>query len=77
MVVNGAPFSVLAEHLEALFTSGDIRVTTQLVGISGWLKSSKAHAMLRQLLPRVVDPELRTDIEEQLGEVPEPYWAEG
>ena len=77
MIVNGAPFSILAEHLEALFTSGDIRVTTQLVGITGWLKSSKAHAMMRQLLPRVVDPDLRVDIEEQLGEVPEPYWAEG
>jgi hypothetical protein len=33
--------------------------------------------MLRQLLPRVVDPDLRADIQEQLGEVPEPYWAEG
>ncbi len=33
--------------------------------------------MLRQLLPRVVDLELRADLEEQLGEVPEPYWAEG
>lgn len=77
MCVNGAPFSVLAEHLESLFTSGDSRVTMQLVGITSWLKSSKAHTMLRQLLPRVVDPELRADIEEQLGEVPEPYWAEG
>jgi hypothetical protein len=77
MCVHSAPFSALAEHLESLFTSGDLRVTTQLMGITGWLKSAKAHAMLRQLLPRVVDPDLRADIEEQLGEVPEPYWAEG
>jgi hypothetical protein len=77
MCVHGAPFAALAEHLESLLTSSDCRVTSQLVGITAWLKTSKAHAMLRQLLPRIVDPELRADVEEQLGEVPEPYWAEG
>jgi hypothetical protein len=48
-----------------------------LVGLSGWLKSPKAQALFRQVLPKVVDAELRADIEEHLGHVPEPYWAEG
>ncbi len=77
MCVHGAPFAALAEQIESLLTSSDARVTSQLVGITAWLKTSRAHAMLRQLLPRIVDPELRADVEEQLGEVPEPYWAEG
>jgi hypothetical protein len=48
-----------------------------MVGITSWLKTPKCQAMLRQLLPRIVDPELRADVQEQLGEVPEPDWAEG
>ncbi len=77
MCVHGVPFAVIAEHLEALFTSADPCVTMQMVGITSWLKTPKCQAMLRQLLPRIVDPELRADVQEQLGEVPEPYWAEG
>ena len=77
MCVHGAPFAAIACHLESLLTSGDLRVTAQLVGVTSWLRSPKARAMLRQVLPRIVDPELRADVEEQLGEVPEPYWAEG
>jgi hypothetical protein len=75
MCVHGAPFSVLAESLESLITSTDERVTSMLVGIPGWLRSPKAHALFRRLLPAVVDPELRADIEQHLGETPEPYWA--
>ena len=77
MCVRGAPFASVAPYLEALFTSSDERVTSMLVGITGWMKTPKAMAMFRQVLPRVVDAELRADIEEQLGHVPEPYWAEG
>ena len=77
MCVHGAPYGSVAPYLEALFTSTDERVTSMLVGLTGWLKSPKAQAMFRQVLPRVVDAELRADIEEHLGHVPEPYWAEG
>jgi hypothetical protein len=77
MCVRGAPFSVVAPHLESLLTSSDACVTGSLVGVAIWLKSPKAHALLRSLLPRVVDAELRADIEEELGEPGAPFWAEG
>jgi hypothetical protein len=77
MCVRGAPLGVVASHLESLLTSPDARVTSALVGVALWLKSSKAHALLRAVLPRVVDAELRADIEEELGEPVTPFWAEG
>ena len=48
-----------------------------VIGLTGWLRSPKAHELFRQVLPRVVDAELRADLEESVGHVPEPYWAEG
>jgi len=77
MCVRGAPFALVAAHLESLLTSSDARVTSALVGVALWLKSPKAHALLRTILPRVVDAELRADIEEELGEPVTPFWAEG
>jgi hypothetical protein len=77
MCVRGAPLALVAPHLEGLLTSPDARVTGALVGVALWLKSSKAHALLRSVLPRVVDAELRADIEEELGEPVTPFWAEG
>jgi hypothetical protein len=75
--VRGAPFALVAPHLESLLTSSDAQVTSALVGVALWLKSPKAHALLRAVLPRVVDAELRADIEEELGEPVTPFWAEG
>jgi hypothetical protein len=77
LCVRGAAFALVASHLEVLLTSSDARVTSALVGVALWLKSPKAHALLRAVLPRVVDAELRADIEEELGEPVTPFWAEG
>jgi hypothetical protein len=77
MCVHGAPLGSVAHHLEELMASPDPEVTRSLVGIAAWLKSPKGRALLRGVLPRVVDFELRADIEEALGTGPAPYWAEG
>jgi hypothetical protein len=76
MVVRGAAFAHVAAHLEPLFTSADEEVTRPMRGLLSWLKSPKLEGILRQMLPRVVDPDLRAEIEEQLGEEPGSYWAE-
>jgi hypothetical protein len=76
MCVRGAPFAAVAPHLESLLTSSDPYVTEQMHGLLAWLKSPKLEPLLRQLLARVVDAELRAEIEEQLGETPPSYWAE-
>jgi hypothetical protein len=67
MCVHGAPLATVAPHLEALLISGDPSVSGALIGISAWLRSSKARALLRAVLPRIVDVELRADIEDGLG----------
>jgi hypothetical protein len=67
MCMHGAPLSVVGPHLEELLVSSDPNVSGPLVGIGVWLKSPKARALLRSLLPRVVDLELRTDIEDALA----------
>ena len=76
MCVRGAAFAAVAPHLEALLTSADPCVTEQMQGVLAWLKSPKLEPLLRQILSRVVDAELRAEIEEQLGEIPASYWAE-
>jgi hypothetical protein len=76
MCVHGAPLSVLAPHLEELLVSNDPAVTQTLLGVPVWLKSSRAHALLRAVLPRVLDAELRAEIEQELGAQPEPYWVD-
>lgn len=76
MCVRGAPFAAVAPHLESLFTSSDPQVVDQMQGLLGWLKSPKLHALLRQVLPRVVDADLRAEIEEELGQARASYWAE-
>ena len=50
-----------------LLVSSDPNVSGALIGMAVWLKSSKARALLRSVLPRVVDLELRADIEEGLA----------
>ncbi len=76
MCIHGAPLAQVAPALEALLTSSDERVTRALLGAAHWLRSPKAQAFLRGLLPRVVDAELRRDIEEHLGAAPAPFWVE-
>jgi len=77
MCMRGATLAVVGPQLEELLVSTDPSVTRALVGVALWLKSPKSRALLRAVLPRVVDVELRADIEEALGSVPTPYWAEG
>ncbi len=67
MCMHGAPFALVGPHLEELLVSPDPNVSGPLVGIGVWLKSSKARALLRSLLPRVVDLDLRSDIEDALA----------
>jgi hypothetical protein len=76
MCVRGSPFGMIAPHLEALFTSSDPQVTTSMQGLISWMRSPKLDPLLRTVLPRVVDAELRAEIEQHLGEQPPSYWAE-
>jgi hypothetical protein len=76
MCIHGASLSLLAPHLEELMTSTDPAVTQSLLGVPAWLKSPRAHALLRSVLPRVVDEELRSEIEQELGAQPAPYWVD-
>ncbi len=77
LCIRGVPFGVVAPYLEELLVSADPNVTGALVGVAVWLRSPKARALLRSLLTRVLDFELRADIEEALGTAQAPYWAEG
>jgi hypothetical protein len=76
MCARGAPLSSLARHLEELLVSPDPNVAGALVGVSVWLTSPKARALLRAVAPRIVDFELRADVEETVGAVAPSYWAE-
>jgi hypothetical protein len=67
MCTQGAPLTTVAAHLEELLVSPDPNVSGALIGVSAWLRSSKARALLRSVLPRVVDIELRADIEDGLA----------
>jgi hypothetical protein len=67
MCMHGAPLAVVGPHLEELLVSSDPNVSGALIGIAVWLKSSKARALLRTVLPRVVDLDLRADIEDALA----------
>jgi hypothetical protein len=67
MCVHGAPLAVLGPQLEELLVSPDPNVSGALIGVTLWLRSPKARALLRSVLPRVVDLELRADIEEGLA----------
>jgi hypothetical protein len=77
LCMHGAPLSVVGGHLDELLASTDPGVTGALIGVALWLKSPKGRALLRAALPRVVDFELRADIEEVLGTAAAPYWADG
>lgn len=75
MCLRGSPFAMVAPHLDALLTSSDLGVTETMRGLISWLKSPKLQPLLRQALPRIVDAELRSEIQEQLGEHPPSYWT--
>jgi hypothetical protein len=77
MCMHGAPLSHVARHLEELLASTDTDVANALVGVAQWLRSPKARALLRAALPRILDAELRADVEEELGTSDAPYWVEG
>ena len=74
MSVRGAPITLLAPYLEELLVSPDPTVTGALAGIAAWLRSSRARAFLRSVLPRVIDAELSADIEDALGAPSVPFW---
>ncbi len=67
MCMHGAPLAVVGRHLEELLVSSDPGVSGALVGVALWLRSPKARALLRSVLPQVPDIELRADIEEALS----------
>jgi len=77
LCIQGAPLGIVGPHLEHLLVSPDPNVTAALVGVAVWLRSPKARSLLRAALPRVLDFDLRADIEEALGTAHAPYWAEG
>jgi hypothetical protein len=77
MCIQGAPLAYVARHLEELLVSSDADVTHALIGVAHWLRAPKGRALLRAALPRIVDPELRADVEEELGTSDAPYWVEG
>jgi len=74
MSMRGAPIALVAPYLETLLVSPDPAVTGALAGIAVWLKSPKARAFLRSILPRVVDAELSADIEDALGTPAARFW---
>ncbi len=67
MCMHGAPLAIVGPKLEELLVSTDPKVTGPLIGVAGWLTSPRARALLRAALPRLVDAELRADIEESLA----------
>jgi hypothetical protein len=77
LCIHGAPLNLVGRHLEELLASPDADVAYALIGVSQWLRSPKGRALMRAALPRVLDAELRADIEEELGTPDAPYWAEG
>jgi hypothetical protein len=76
MCMQGATLSTVAPCLEELLVTTDPAVARALIGVAHWLKSPKGHLLLRTVLPRVVDDELRSDIEGELGTAGSPYWVE-
>lgn len=77
MCIQGAPLAHVASHLEELLASPDPGVAHALVGVAHWLRSPKGQGLLRAALPRVIDDELRADIEGEIGTTAAPYWVEG
>jgi hypothetical protein len=76
MCMQGAALTVVAPCLEELLVTTDPVVARALIGVAHWLKSPKGHVVLRAALPRIVDAELRADIEGELGTAGSPYWVE-
>jgi hypothetical protein len=76
LCIRGAPGTIVQPHLAGLLLSGDPRVTAELTGVAGSLRSPRTQVWLRGLLPRVVDPELAADIEESLGGYHTSFWQE-
>jgi hypothetical protein len=77
MCIHGAPLTHVAPYLPELLASTDPAVSQALVGIAQWLRTAKGQALLRAALPRIVDADLRADLQEELGATDTPYWVEG
>ncbi|MGH7437263.1 MAG: hypothetical protein ACRENE_16425, partial [Polyangiaceae bacterium] len=75
LALHGPLPALVKPYLEGLFLSSDPRVTAEMSGVAASIKSPPTQVWLRNILPRVVDPELAADIEESLGG-PWLYWQE-
>ena len=67
MCMHGAPLALVGPHLAELLASTDPAVTGPLLGVAVWLASPRARALLAEILPRVIDADLRGDIEDALA----------
>jgi hypothetical protein len=76
MRVRGAALLDLWPLIEPLLVSADPEVTDPLHHLSHDLGKEGLAENLRALLPRVVDPELRMDIEELFAREGESYWED-
>jgi hypothetical protein len=76
MSLQGLPLALVAPHIEELFAMDDPAVAAALQGVPSGLSSPRGRALLRSLLARVVDPDLRTEVEEALDASRPAYWAE-
>jgi hypothetical protein len=73
---RGASLRDLWHLLAPLLVSADRDVTEPLRHLSYHLEKSGLQDELRALLPRVVDPELRLDIEDVFARAPDDYWQD-
>jgi hypothetical protein len=73
---RGAPLRDHWSLLEPLLVSADPDVAERLRHLSYELEKSGLREQLRAVLPRVVDPELRLDIEDVFARAPDPYWED-
>jgi hypothetical protein len=77
MLGFGAPLAPLERHVEELYTSSDVTVTSQLAWTPGSL-GKRGRALLLRVLPKVVDAELRAEIDDALDREPDAssYWRD-
>jgi hypothetical protein len=73
---RGAPLRDHWSLLEPLLVSADPDVTEPLRHLSYDLEKSGLRDELRALLPRVVDPELRLDIDDVFARTPDHFWED-
>jgi hypothetical protein len=76
MRIRGASLDILWPMFEPLMLSADPDVTSPLHHMAYDFNKEGKGEQLRALLPRVVDPELRMDIEELLERDGDDYWED-